>query len=586
MATRHKIDNALRNVPMGDVEKYFNEISTIIESNSGVHDCKIISHDCDNTSAPFRAGSFTKFKLTDTAMDIVDLSKGYITMDVEMDVTFDWNPQELWTTNGSNFQKFWESTKGSYYYMKPYYFVGFKSGAHILEVYNVYSNGVLTNCKQTHAKEEQTIVYMSKSKEERVGRPGMYSTHEAVREMSDCVCGAYIQAPALNKKNEPVKIKFTVLIQIDDLLPFSACEYYPRFLTGDLELQISTQITQNMVWCQLPLDVVLKHPELPSYNSSFGGFAYGPECLAKLLGDGHSDLRFTQCGDYANTFYPWRANYDDDKLNETFTTHCPMTIRTSNLSVTEAKSYIHGFNIKNTVKQNLANMFNDKNLVIPSQTISHYTFSQLPTLRDIRANMQLSMNNACQLIMTFPNTANQLTVSRNPHLEAVQCQVADRIVPDKFFSTLDKAHSEMIIENLNFDSLFSAPDELIEALTKDRGENGTITAHFKDDSDYMLVINLERFGNGCYCDGLSGVNIPINLQANFMYGTKNPHFYKEYYTSSDDAESTSVVNGVRLPKNSKPKHTPQHINVFVVSDAFWVCNRNGCEFVTNISVDN
>lgn len=585
MATRHRIDNALTNIQTGDVEKYFSQISNIIETNSGVHDCKIISHDCDNTSAPFRAGQFTKFKLTDTAMDIVDLSKGYISMDVEIDVNFDWNYTDMYKSKGGAFEKY-SPEQGFYQLIKPIYFIGFKSGAHIIEVYNIYSNGVLTNCKQTHAKEEQAITYLSKSKEERSGRPGMYTTHKAVQEMSDCICGVYLRPPTGDKVNEAIKVKFSIIIQIDDLLPFSAMEYFPRFMLGDLELQISTQITQNMVFCQLPLDTCVKMNEASGNLSFTSSSEYGLQALATILGERKADLRFTQCGDYALCTYPYQSNYTD-ATKEYLIMECPLTLRPSNLRIKEAKSYIHGFNIKDTAKQNLINTFGDKNLVIPAQWIEHFTFSQLPSSRDIRANMQLTLNNACQLIMTFPNTANQLTVSRNPHLEAVQCQVADRIVPDKFFSTLDKAHAEMIIENLNFDSLFSAPDELIEALTRDRGYIGEKPNTLKkDDSDYMLVINLERFGNGCYCDGLSGINVPINLQANFMYGTKNPHFYKAIYQDME-SDGNGMSNGEFQPNTTvEAKHVPQHINLFVVSDAFWVCNRNGCQFIKDVSVDN
>ena len=152
MATRHKIDNAVRNIPMGDVEKYFAELNNVIENNSGVHDCKMISHDCTNTSVPVRGGQFTRFRLTDQAMDIVDISKGYIAMKIQMDVQFMY--KDLRDDYNSN-NRFYESI----------FFIGFKSGAHIVDIYNIYSNGVLTNCKQTKARHEQTITYFSKSKE-------------------------------------------------------------------------------------------------------------------------------------------------------------------------------------------------------------------------------------------------------------------------------------------------------------------------------------------------------------------------------------------------------------------------------------
>lgn len=539
MATRHRIDNALSNIPMGDVEKYFTELSNIIETNSGTHDFKVISHDCNNTAVPVHGGQFTRFRLTDQAMDIVDISKGYVMMKLEMDINFEMNTDSM--TNPTDFLVNTE---------RPWYFVGFKSASHIIEIYNVYSNGVLTACKQTKARHEQTITYLSKAKEERVGRPGMYTTHEKVREMSECVCGAYVQAPPYAERNKTQTITFDVLIQIDDLLPFSAFEYFPRFLVGDLELELSASLYQNMVWCAIPYDSLLFESGLKSGTSSDT-----EGVLENLITSAH-DSRFFQCGDYAFVLSPYVREEMSKRSSTVY-----MTIKPSNLVIREAKSYIHGFNIKDTAKQNIANMFAGKNLVIPAQWIDHYTFSQLPTTNSIRTNIQTSLFNACQVIMTFPNSANQLTVSRNPHLESIQCQISDRIIPDKFFSTLDKAHAEMILANLNMDSLFSAPDELIEALTKER--HATRGERIKkDDSDYMLVFNLERFGKGCFCDGLTDNPVPINFQANFMYGTQNPHYY---YQSST---------------------LHQHnVNLFIVSDAFWVCNREGCRFVKDVATD-
>lgn len=536
MATRHRIDNALSNIPMGDVEKYFSELSNIIETNSGTHDFKVISHDCNNTAVPVHGGQFTRFKLTDQAMDIVDMSKGYLMMKLEMDVQFDVD-----TSNIS------DPTDPTGY--QPIYFIGFKSASHIVEIYNVYSNGVLTSCKQTKARHEQAITYNSKAKEERVGRPGMYTTHEKVREMSDCVCGAYIRAPKIAERNKTQTITFDIVVQVDDLLPFSAFEYFPRFLVGDLELELSASLYQNMIFCPVPLSYVNLNTAL---ENPFNGDTY----LAILHCEKNADLRFSQCGDYIETISPYKPE-DGEESNGLAT--APLTIKPSNLVIREAKSYIHGFNIKSEAKQNIADMFGHKNLVIPAQWIDHYTFSQLPTTNSIRTNIQTALFNACQVIMTFPNSANQLTISRNPHLDSIQCQISDRIIPDKFFSTLDKAHAEMILANLNMDSLFSAPDELIEALTKERKLTGFDLKRI-DDSDYMLVFNLERFGNGCFCDGLTDNPVPINFQANFMDGTQNPHYY-----------------------NKEGKLLQHNVNLFIVSDAFWVCNSNGCQFVKDVA---
>ena len=506
--------------------KYFTQLSNIIEENSGVHDFKMISHDCSNTAAPFHSNAFTQFKLTDTAMDIVDISKGFITMKVAMDVLF------LFQNAGSTSKT-----------IPPVFFIGFKSASHIVEIYNVFLNGVLTNCKQNKSKHEQLITYNSKSRSEKLARPGMYSPHENVQQMSDCVCGAYIAAPSYENINKATRITFDVVIQVDDLLPFSAFQYYPRFLCGDLDLQLSASLAQNMVFCQVDHKYAIMNSSIEANKATEIG-KYDPVSCTY-------DHRFHQCGDYCQVLDPY--SNDAGKL-------CQCTIIPTNLTVEQAKSYVHGFNVKSECKQNISKMFSDKNLVIPAQWVDHYTFSQLPSTTNIRTNLHVSMFNACQIIMTFPNTGNQLTVSRNPHLEAIQCQVSDRIVPDKFFSTLDKAHAEMILESLNLDSLFEPAKELVESLTRDRRYNDSWTLKVNDDSDYMLVINLERYGNGCFCDGITDINVPVNFQANYINSTRNPHYYTE---------------GGEL-------HT-HNINLFIVSDAFWVFNEHGGQFIKDIS---
>ena len=75
MATRHRIADAINQTQQGDVEKYFDEISSIIENNSGTNDYRIISSDAYAQSMPMRADNFTRFHLTETALDIIDISK-------------------------------------------------------------------------------------------------------------------------------------------------------------------------------------------------------------------------------------------------------------------------------------------------------------------------------------------------------------------------------------------------------------------------------------------------------------------------------------------------------------------------------
>ena len=129
-------------------------------------------------------------------------------------------------------------------------------------------------------------------------------------------------------------------------------------------------------------------------------------------------------------------------------------------------------------------------------------------------------------------------------------------------STIDKAHSEMILTALGFDSIFSAPKSLLTALASKSEYATKFYVKHDDDSDYLFVCDMERNGNSVYHDGISGDNVPILFDAEFINETENPHYY---------AYDASKVNHFELRKMG--------INIFAVSDAYWIFGKDGGEFV-------
>ena len=253
MSTAHRIANAVSLYPHGDVEEYFKKLDAMIELNSGTNDFKIVSHDSYAVSAPIPENGNTRFRITDSSLDIVDISQGYIELNCRMNLNF-----YAKEANGTELTGNISDTK---YRDLCWFFVGLKSSAQLISLYNVYSNGRLTACKQTKAKFEQMVVYNSKAQEEINGRCGMYSVHSDVLAMRDCVCGVYVQQPDWSKFNTATNdlvVEFTAIIQIDDLLPFSGMSYFPRFAVGELELEIACDLAKNMVFCPIPLTEVLR----------------------------------------------------------------------------------------------------------------------------------------------------------------------------------------------------------------------------------------------------------------------------------------------------------------------------------------
>lgn len=592
MTSQHKITDIVNTYPQGDVDHYFEHIDNMLQENDGDNNFTILSSDSYSTSAPIKQDQYTKFKITDTSMDIVDISKGYLALNVEIGLNIDYKDLD---TDQNNLK---DDTAVNSVNILPF-FVGFKSGAQIINVYNVYSNGRLTACKNTKAKHEQALVYSCKAKEERCGRPGMYSPHKEVLNMTECICGTYIYLPA-SMKNATKSINLEILIQVDDLLPFSAMSYYPRFLFGDLELELSANLVNNMVFCPIPVENVLNAQpmaETAGLMNIFGKFGTGQgnavlQDPAKITSEliyrskACTDSRFHQCGDWAKCLLPLGTSNDvtDAAHADSYSvTEGYITFRPNKLEIKSAKSYVHGFRIKDHAKENLRARYADRKMKIPAQWIEHYTFSQQPAQSEIRTNIQVPMFNVSQAILTFPNSAYQTTVSRNPHLSGIQAHIGDRILPDKFMTTLEKAHSEMILTGLGMDSLFSAPPEVIESLTRDRKKNKNWTIKYKDDSDYMLVLTLERYGAGCFCDGMNGINIPINFHANYINGKENPHYFEldvDGSTYADRGTDLTKLDGLKFPLRQN------NVNLHLVSDCFWIFGPNGGEFIKDLQVNS
>ena len=610
MSTSHRIQDIVYNHPTGDVEAYFRYLDDLISVNSGNHDYRILSHDSYQISVPIPENQSTKFKITDQSMDIVDISQCYLNLKCK--ISFDYlkmapNNQAIPThkTYADNF---------------TYFFVGFKSGAHIIDQYNVFSNGRLTACKQTKAKYEQTVVYNSKAKEEKRARPGMYSAHKDVMKMRDCVCGRYIQC----KVDDTVKndVEFDIVIQIDDLLPFSAMTYYPRFAVKDLELEIICNLQKNMVFCQVPYEEVVRHvTALGTTAGTTDHTELGKEMAnnvdnnldinsASTIKAGSSipiirafnheleapkhhllmDTRFHQCGDYARCLLGVSTTttisstnhtsknladgtaYTGEKANNLAIApvndfYC--TLKPRSLSITEAKSYIFGFNLNQEAKQKINIMLEKMGqLKIPAQWVDHTSFPQQAGTYALKMNTMMNLYECGQLIITFPNSVNQLTVSRNPMLDAVKCQIDDRVVPDKMMSTYDKAHTEMTLTALGFDSLFAAPPELIQSLSaKEEFHARRFRVKHEDDSNYMFVADLERSGAGVFHDGFSKSNCAINFDGTYHHQLDNPHYY-EFDPTKGNYGSTSA--------HELHKVSPF---IFSVCDAYWAFGPNGGEFI-------
>ena len=594
MSYSYKLDKALDQCPTGNLLKYFKFTQMQFQQNDGRSDNKCLSIDAYDPPCPVDKGMYTKLKLTDESIDIVNIDKSSITAVVRILLNINSNidsevynyvlPTDVVSSPSTNKQiamindlKF-EATK---------IFIGFKSSIHMLDAYRIYSNGKKTLCEQTEALFENAALRMIKCQEELDEKPGIYTTWEHAYKYDNTVCGTYVSLKDLI--SGPVQLEFEITIPIDEFLPFNAMTLFPNCVFGNLQIELKMAIQNNFVCCQVsPIEACKEI--INSLMSSGDAFVKGVGIdfvpyLDKI--EWFIDKKFTQCSDefkIAVFDLGYRNSGGSVVSNQPLTSSSTITdclkclsINKYNLSIDitrgtlmSCRTNINGFTIKDSVIDKLFEKFEEEPLIIPSQFIDYQAFSQPPMSFGLKCNTTYNLTNCSALMFLFPRTSHEITCCRNPFLASIQVQVDNKPYPDKPFSTLEAAHTIYNLTNLGYDSLFSTSKEYSNALQWNElaplipiGELNIQEKGSEDNTSYCFVCSTERLsGYGTFCDGLNKDNAHITLTGTLM-SLPNGLQYHPYY------QPDGTVN------NRPPI-------MLVCQDCFWKCTPSqGIEFIIN-----
>ena len=75
----NKITQVLWVLQIGDIQEYFNEIDKIIQLNNDINDNKMLIQECYNKLTLITYNQYTKFHLSDTCLEIINIDKSNIT---------------------------------------------------------------------------------------------------------------------------------------------------------------------------------------------------------------------------------------------------------------------------------------------------------------------------------------------------------------------------------------------------------------------------------------------------------------------------------------------------------------------------
>lgn len=578
------IAKALDQTRSGNVFEYLAANDDIIEANSGIHDNKFLSIDAYDPPCPVVKGNYTKVKLTADSIDIVDIDKSSLVARVYFTLKAD---RELMGILNDEY-----ANAGAYDYKQQAVslknqmtkiFFGLKSSIQLFDGYRIYSKGRKTLCEQTEALYESSMDRMLKAQEELDEKPQIYTKWDRARSLDEAICGTYISLEDFrvgrddimteNKVPGRVVCAFTCIVPLDDFLPLNGMTMFPSCVFGDLTMEVKLAIQNNLVLCQCDPEVSAREylaaagSKISTYDS-IGNITAIADFMGQTTGQSYKRA-FTQIGDsfdlrivVINTSGTWQST-DVIPTAAMGWNNVPFAPQCTAGTILELRSNLNGFNIKDSVKDQIREKYSKGAYIVPAQFIDFQAFSQTPKYGTTRCNNTYALTNTTAIGFLFPRTQNEITCSRNPNMSAIQVQVDGKVYPDKPFSTHSAEHTNYNLTNAGFNGLFSASREYgyslrfndMNAMDKYNGKD-TMTgcAPSEDNTSYCFLVSTERLsGYGTFCDGITSPNAQVSLSmtASGTIGS-NPNPY---------------VEGHFAPI------------MLVVQDCFWKCTDKGCEFI-------
>ena len=533
------IPKTLESRETGDLVGFFNNYDDIVQKNSGIHDSKCLTIECLEPQCPIPEGTYTKIKLTDESVDVVNLNKSWINMTVRAKVKWQFDASAL------NLETDGLKTLGHNA------FIGLKSSSHIIDAYRILNANRKTDCEQTQALYENSIVHFLKPESEIKGRPNIYTPWENAFHHDESVCGVYIpnfvSADHLfwSQAENTQTVEFDLTIPFDDILSLSNISMYPNYLFGNLQMEFKTTTKRNFVWCMVSHEDAYSAMDLDDFPDSYTDAL---PFYRKII-----DKCFHQCGDTVDAI----VVHDDSAKGSAgpLSYKKPkVTVGISDLVITSCQSNINGFKIKDSVKAELREKYAAKTLIIPSQFIDYQQTNNGPNGSWLQTSTSYTLTNVSNICLTFPRTGNELTISRNPRMNAFQLFVDNKPYPEQIGSTTSARYCEYVLSNSYLDNLWCANQSLLHALnnTGIEFDDDTNYVPLRDNTNYCFNASTERLcsGDGIYFDGLNKDVSVIRL-----YGT--------------------------LDSSSKYTEECPAPHIFFVQTTFWVCSMSGVKYIMN-----
>lgn len=484
----------------GDVYQYFESLVDRIVSSGDNSDTKFLSFDSSEPPCPIGPGQFTRLKLTDGSCNLTSFTSSFIKLKIKTNITI--SKQSL--VDIYEFESGFRNSLDNV----PALYIGFKSGLHAVDHYRFYCDkGRGYVCEQSQAIYESAVTYFAKSQEEIEGEKGCYACSSSILKYDESVPGIYLTwEQVLTDTTKTIPIEFEVVLKYDDFAPLQFFKTYPNTVCGNLQLEFKINNLKSMVAYPIPLRIGLELAKVMNPDNYLHLVETGGNNMINYLNTNPiSKAKFTNIGSEFITYLVPNPTDNFKKVEYS------ISLNVSDLYLTSAKSYINGYNIKDSKMNQIKDLLSTKKIYIPGQRIDQYSFSQIPTTSNMSCNTTQSLINCSSIAFIFPKNSSELTCSSNPLCSSIQLQLDNKTYPDKPFSTISLEHANFILNNLMFDNLFQPNYSLYHSLSDDKFDNN-------DNTNYMYLVATERLDSDPFVfDGITKDNCFITLLGSF-YG--------------------------------------------------------------------
>ena len=541
MTQRNGVPYDYRYISGEVVSNFRDKLSHMLSVNEGIRQFSILSNNCFASDVPFTDSDEVHIRITNERHDISQLDQTYLTFTIDATVDIQTNePIRLWST--------WAGVTTTEMY--PFaFFVGYKNSAECFRQLQIESAGMLDK----EVAKASFIYNTLHPSEQKMNEPFAHTLFQDALNIKPNVAGGYfslyydqcVNVP-LDNSDRTVKPEYSNLIETTEFATPQAHKAFtlknqheivvPMTFTVPIKNIIQFQSFQD--WITSYGDIVLKfylsrdslvfcqcdsraifYDHMASINT-ISGYNYNR--------DSSFNQQFTQIGQTAT----WQITFDacrsptaggpHDGQSYHYHRVGPVTLKLVNLRCTDLKCDCYGFNVTDTVREQLHNLFTKQNpLIIPAQQMDVRTFSYPieESSSHYFSDISYTLSNATDFIIVFPQNSNDINCFQNPMIQNIQLLVNGVMYPNlPFENSWGHRFVTSMIKAADFQDFYGISSDYYNSLMSKRWYDTThdrIAKSMIDDSSFFITMQVERNSSGYYFDGLTSNNLATNINLQF-----------------------------------------------------------------------